>query len=74
MIVCPSLGCWTDEESTFLVLELYLEHGRVHKLVKWFEFVISREVKWLSDFLTWYICNHHSYFFLKPHRLNSTLS
>ena len=27
MIVCPSLGCWTDEESTFLVLELYLEHG-----------------------------------------------
>ena len=27
MIVCPSLGCWTDEKSTFGVLELYLEHG-----------------------------------------------
>ena len=27
MIVRPSLGCWTGEESTFLVLELYLEHG-----------------------------------------------
>lgn len=27
MIVRPSLGCWTEEESTFLVLEWYLEHG-----------------------------------------------
>lgn len=27
MIVRPSLGCWTDEESTFWVLELCLEHG-----------------------------------------------
>ena len=27
MIVRPWLGCWTDEKSTFGVLELYLEHG-----------------------------------------------
>lgn len=74
MIVRPSLGCWTEEESTFLVLEWYLSMVRVHKLVKWFKFVISREIKWRSDILTWYICNHNSYFFLKPHRLNSTLS